>query len=270
MRSQRPDWHEADVDAGDLRLHVRRLQSGGPPLVLLHGLGVSGAVWQAFSRRLSPTWSIVAPDLRGHGASAKPAGGYTPADYAADVASLLAALGIGPVPVVGHSLGALAALALAGATPQRVAALVLLDPPLDPARPNPDVERVYHLRRAPPGELEAYLAGRSDEVPALPRALARLYRHAADGPFEAHLAAEPGAPWAWALAPSIAAPTLLVQADPAHGGALGHEAAGAFVARLPQGTLLHLAGAAHAVHASHGPQLAAAVLEFLRPYESPP
>lgn len=261
-------WQELDVDAGGVRLHVRRLAAGttgstqSMPMVLLHGLGVSGAVWQSFARRLAPPWPVIAPDLRGHGRSAHPPSGtvhgYDPTAYAGDVGELMRALGVHQAPLVGHSLGALVALTLAAATPERVPALVLLDPPLDASLPNPDVEQVYRLRHAPPGELEAYLS-----TPTL----APLFRQATDEAFAALLAAPPGAPWAWAVAPAIRAPILLVQADPAHGGLLHDHVAREFVDHLPNGSLLSIAGAPHAVHASHPAQLAEALLTFLAPWQ---
>ncbi|MGH2371521.1 MAG: alpha/beta fold hydrolase [Chloroflexota bacterium] len=256
-------WHEQDDDTGGVRLHVRQLAGDGPPLILLHGLGVSGAVWQAFARRLVPAWSPIAPDLRGHGQSGQPQNGYAAADYASDIVSLMDVLRVPQAPVVGHSLGALVALALAAAAPERVPTLALLDPPLDAGRRNPDVEPVYRLRHAPPGELETYLA-RGSSSPLVARALAPLYRQAADAAFEAHLREVPGAPWAWEVAPSIGAPVLVLQADPALDGVLGDEAARDFVARLPQGRRLKLPGARHAVHASHPAQTAEAILRFLR------
>ncbi len=256
MASEPLSWRELDVDAGGVRLHLRRLDAptDGPPLVLLHGLGVSGAVWQSFGRRLAPPFTILAPDLRGHGRSEHPPTGYQPADYARDVDALLAALPIASACLAGHSLGALVALAMAAWHAPRVRALVLIDPPLDPARPPRDVETVYRLRHAPPGELERFLS-----FPLL----APLFRQASDAPFEAMLAAPPGAPWAWEAAPAIQAPVLLVQADPERDGVLGDQAAGDFLARLPHGRRLKLAGAAHAVHASHPAPLAAAMREFL-------
>jgi pimeloyl-ACP methyl ester carboxylesterase len=261
----RATWHELDVAAGGVRLHVRRLEMMAPPLLLLHGLGVSGAVWQAFARRLAPHWSAIAPDLRGHGSSDRPPHGYEPVDYARDVAALLTAVGVEQAPAVGHSLGALVALALASLEPERLPALVLLDPPLDPRREHPDVPAVYRLRHAPAGELERFLA--RNGTPALvARSMAALFRQAADAAFEAHLAAPRGAPWAWQAAERIRQPVLLLQADPAHGGVLGDVAAQAFVARLPQGRLVKLPGAPHALHASHPAQVARAIVAFLQPF----
>jgi pimeloyl-ACP methyl ester carboxylesterase len=164
--------------------------------------------------------------------------------------------------VVGHSLGALVALALAVHHPQRVTAAVLLDPPLDAERRNPDVAEVYRLRDGPPGALEAYLAA-SAGSPLAARALAPIFRRADGTVFRTYLDGPPGAPWAWDEAPHVPVPVLVVQADPAAGGVLGDEAAEGFVARLPRGQRLRLAGARHAVHASHPAEVARAVLDFL-------
>lgn len=247
-------WETLDVTAGAIRLHVRRQRAGERPLVLLHGLGVSGAVWQGFARRLSPPWQAIAPDLRGHGESDKPPGGYHAEDYAADVAAMIDTLGIAPIPVAGHSLGALVALALAAGSPGHVSAVALLDPPLDSERRNPDIATVYRLRKAPPGELEAYLSV---------AALAPVFRQASDAAFEAMMSAPAGAPWAWEARHRISAPLLLVQADPSRGGVVGDAAAQDFVAPLPHAELLTVPGAAHTVHVSHGPLVAEALIEFL-------
>ena len=84
-------------------------------MLLLHGLGVGGSVWQAFARRLLPHLAAVAPDLRGHGQSDAPPDGYAPTDYAADMAELIQDMQLPtPLPVVGHSLGALVALGIGG------------------------------------------------------------------------------------------------------------------------------------------------------------
>jgi pimeloyl-ACP methyl ester carboxylesterase len=91
-------------------LHVRTAGSGSPVLVLLHGLGVNGAVWEPFVAHLG-SWPgrIVIPDLRGHGRSPH-ADHYTTAAHAADVAALVD--GERAVYAIGHSMGGMIALAL--------------------------------------------------------------------------------------------------------------------------------------------------------------
>lgn len=268
-------WREDTSPGPGVRLHVRRVvDPPAPPVLLLHGLGVGGSIWQAFARRLLPDLAAVAPDLRGHGQSDAPPSGYTSADYAADLIELITAEDWleSPVPVVGHSLGALVALTLADLRPDLVRWLVLLDPPLDPELRNPEIESVYRLRHAPAGELEAYLL---DVNPGggqlLAQSLARLFRQASDAAFEAPLGrdAASGGIAAQALeqAPRIQLPCLLLQADPANGGLLGDAAARAFVQRLPNGKLIKIEGATHALHASHPADVARAILEF---YSSEP
>src|SRR5437879_8902779 len=113
-------WREERGPGRGVQLHVRRvIDPPAPPVLLLHGLGVGGSVWQAFARRLLPHLAAVAPDLRGHGQSDAPPHGYMPIDYANDLVELMDSEGWlkTPLPVVGHSLGALVALTLAELQP---------------------------------------------------------------------------------------------------------------------------------------------------------
>ena len=258
-------WSEEMVPCGAVRLRVRRVVvPSAPPILFIHGLGVTGAVWMPFARRLTLRYAAVAPDLRGHGASDELPWGYLPANYARDLVGLYDARAIGPAPVVGHSLGALVALALADLRPDLVTALVLVDPPLDESVPYTIVEQVYRLRHEPAGALEAYLlASDPSGNRAQAAALAVMFRQAADPAFEAVLATPPRAWDAWERAPRIQQPTLIVQADPAHGGVLGDTAARTFTARLPRGRQLAVPGAAHAIHASHPAMLATAIIDFI-------
>jgi len=258
-------WSDVDVAAGDISLHVRRVGTGeatSRPLLLLHGLGASGAVWQSFARRLAPGWSAVAPDLRGPGGSDHPPSGYDPQTLATDLERMLDTLDIDSVPVAGHSLGALVGLALAVKAPERVAALVLLDPPLDPDRQNPDVPAVYRLRKEPGEALERYLAADGGSL-LVARAMAPIFRQASDAAYETYLNGPRGAPWAWDAAPRIQVPVLVVQADPDQGSVLGDTAAQEFVSRLRHGTLVRLPGASHAVHATRPVETARAIVDFL-------
>lgn len=253
-------WREDWVDGRGARLFVRRLvEPAAAPILLLHGLGVGGSVWQSFARRLLPDFGAIAPDLRGHGQSDAPPSGYTPADYAADLVALLEAEAQ-PVPVVGHSLGALVALALADQRPDRVRWLALLDPPLDPTLRNAEVDSVATLRHAEPGALEAYLLERNPGGgPLLAQVLARLFRQASDETFAAMRG-----PARSSAYPLVRQPTLVLQADPEHGGVLGDDAAADVVNRLPHARLVKIDGATHALHASHPAQVAGAILDFAR------
>src|SRR5258708_14346236 len=158
-------WREEPVEGRGARLYVRRIvDPPAPPVLLLHGLGVGGSIWQSFARRLLPHLAAVAPDLRGHGRSDAPDSGYAPNDYANDLLHFIDSDLKPPVPVVGHSLGALVTMAMADLRPDLVSWLVLLDPPLDPNLPNSEVPSVYRLRHAPAGELEENLLSRNPDL----------------------------------------------------------------------------------------------------------
>jgi pimeloyl-ACP methyl ester carboxylesterase len=251
-------WREKAMRGNGVSLHVRLVvEPSAPPALLLHGLGVGGSVFQPFARRLLPHLAAVVPDLRGHGQSDSPLSAYALADHAADLVELISNELQPPVPVVGHSLGALVGLELARLRPDVVAWLALLDPPLDPERPNRDIGTIYRLRHAAPGGLETYLLGRyaggRSEVAEI---LGRLFRQASDGAFEAMLAAPP-----YEVKP-LATRTLVVQADTERGGVLGDAAAKAAVDRLGNATLVKIAGAPHALQGSHPAEVAQAILEF--------
>ncbi len=257
-------WTRRREDVGGLTLTIRALGTEGVPLVLLHGLGVSGQVWQGIGRLLVPTARLIAPDLRGHGESDKPSAGYLPRDYVGDIAALLAQEPSRPLAVLGHSLGAVVAAQLAAERPELVSKLILLDPPFDPERPREPIQQVERLRHGEPGDLERELTRREPGMGELyAKALAGLYRTASDGAFQAVLRAERGFPFVAALLSGIQVETLVVAADPKLDAALGEEAAKRVVDALPKGRLLVLAGARHAVHASKPRELAEAVLGFL-------
>jgi 3-oxoadipate enol-lactonase len=97
----------------------------GPPLLLIHGLGSSGDDW-AFQRdALAGAHTLIPPDLRGSGRSAKPAGRYSIAQFAADLWALVDVLGFDALDVLGISLGGAVALEMALLRPQRVRRLIL-------------------------------------------------------------------------------------------------------------------------------------------------
>ncbi|MBY9077062.1 alpha/beta fold hydrolase [Paenibacillus sp. HN-1] len=88
-------------------------QGQGEVIVLLHGFCGSSAYWEKVIPLLSGSYRVIAPDLRGHGSSDAPLGAYTIEQMAGDVLSLLDALDIPKVTLLGHSLGGYITLAFA-------------------------------------------------------------------------------------------------------------------------------------------------------------
>jgi lipase len=110
------------------RLHVHRFGPSGPvQLLAIHGLTGHGKRWQPLATQHLAEITFAAPDLIGHGRSSWAAPWTIDANVAA-LATLLKDQADGPVVVVAHSFGAAVALHLAATHPDRVAALVLLDP----------------------------------------------------------------------------------------------------------------------------------------------
>ncbi|QYN18798.1 alpha/beta fold hydrolase [Amycolatopsis sp. DSM 110486] len=103
-------------------------QGTGDPVLLVHGLACDSHDWLFQFDAFTAGHRVLAPDLRGHGRSSAPAWGYTPQEFAADLAGLLDQLGTGPVVAVGHSLGGNVVSALAVARPDLVRAVVAVDP----------------------------------------------------------------------------------------------------------------------------------------------
>ena len=100
---------------------------GAPPVVLVHGVCDDLGVMAPLAARMGGRHRTVRVDLRGHGASDAPAGDYSVATLAADVAAMCDHLAVRGAVVVGHSLGGAVAVQLAASRPELVAALVLLD-----------------------------------------------------------------------------------------------------------------------------------------------
>jgi pimeloyl-ACP methyl ester carboxylesterase/putative sterol carrier protein len=121
------DLEHVEVRAGKHLLSSFDLGEG-PPLVLLHGLGGTKLSWMPVLAPLAQGYRVVAPDLPGHGESAKPRASYSPRFYAGVVRSLLDEIGVGPAVLVGNSLGGRVALEIAVRAPGRVRGLVLLSP----------------------------------------------------------------------------------------------------------------------------------------------
>ena len=106
---------------------LNAIQSGdGPPVVLLHGLFGTARNWGTMQKALAPRFRVIALDMRNHGASPH-AAGMRYADLAADVLDTLAFLNVGPVALIGHSMGGKAAMVATLTLPGAVGRLLVSD-----------------------------------------------------------------------------------------------------------------------------------------------
>jgi len=102
-------------------------QVGKPKIVLIHSLGMTGAVWQVVAERLTDVAAVLTYDCRGHGASTKLPGPYHLERFAEDLADLLDDLHWHDVTIAGASMGGSVALQFAAVYPGRVRGLGLVD-----------------------------------------------------------------------------------------------------------------------------------------------
>jgi pimeloyl-ACP methyl ester carboxylesterase len=103
-----------------------RMAGRGPAVLFLHGIGDDSSTWLDLLASLSGDFTVIAPDLLGHGESAKPRADYSVAAYACGMRDLLTTLDIDRVTVVGHSLGGGVAMQFAYQFPERCERLVLV------------------------------------------------------------------------------------------------------------------------------------------------
>ena len=109
---------------GHRRAYV--VTGSGPALLLLHGLGCDHTTWAPVIDSLARRYTVIAPDLLGHGESDKPRADYSVGGYANGMRDLLTVLGIDRVSVVGHSFGGGVAMQFAYQFPERTERLILV------------------------------------------------------------------------------------------------------------------------------------------------
>src|SRR2546423_4144938 len=103
-----------------------RAAGAGPVVLLVHGIAGSSATWSRVMPALAEHHTVIAPDLLGHGESAKPRGDYSLGAYASGIRDLLLALGHERATVVGHSLGGGVAMQFSYQFPERTERLALV------------------------------------------------------------------------------------------------------------------------------------------------
>ena len=203
---------------------------GAPAAVLLHGLGEGASSWDLVEPRFSVRFRVVAVDLRGHGASDRPAE-YSFPLMRDDVIGVLDALGLVDVVLVGHSMGGTVAYLVASARPDLVARLVVEDAP----PPYPRAKRVPERPDEPLDFDWAVVSAILDEVN------------------------DPTRRW-WGVLPGITAPTLLIGGGPS--SSIPQDLLVEVSTLIPDCRLVEI-DAGHDVHETRPDDFADAVLGWL-------
>ena len=115
----------------DVDIHCQQWSKNGRPMLLIHGITSSSTTWNRIAPQLSQKYQVFALDLRGHGLSSKPDRGYDWInDYSRDVSEFIGLYLDEPPIIIGHSLGAAVAAAVAAQKDQPTRAIILEDPPV--------------------------------------------------------------------------------------------------------------------------------------------
>jgi pimeloyl-ACP methyl ester carboxylesterase len=255
---------EQTFDTGTVALNYAASPVGGRPLLMLHGVTGRWQAWLSVMPELALRWRLLAIDFRGHGRSGRVAGAYRIVDYAADVIAFLRARAGEPAVVVGHSLGAIVATAVAADAPELVRAIVLEDPPLaafrhEPIRYRPEFASFTAMRdlaragHSVDGLIPPLVALQPDRDAAATRAHA--VRISQLDPDVLTLILEDRAQEGYdqdACLRRIACPALLLQGEPALGGALHDADARRAADLLARGMWVKMPDVGHGIHAASG------------------
>ncbi len=288
-RIGRPDWardgkdwpnrqHSRFIRAGGIRWHVQ-VAGQGPALLLLHGTGAATHSWRDLLPLLAETYTVIAPDLPGHGFTDQPpTEGMTLPGMAQGVGALLAQLGLQPVYAAGHSAGAAilaqmclekliaprALISLNGALlPFKHAVSPLIAPLAKLFARSPLVPFIFSMHAADPRVVDRLLRGTGSVIDA-------------DGAkFYARLAARSGHAGAalammanWDLPalqprlPTLKTPVLLVAGG--NDRSIPPEDAARLARLLPNAQIKKLDGLGHLAHEEQPANLATLITEFCR------
>ena len=137
------DVKRIKLETGVALEYVEQGNANGTPVIFLHGLSDSWHSFKTVLPYLPPSVHAVALSQRGHGDSERPQQGYTPKDFAADVAAFIKEKGLGAAVIVGHSMGGVITQQFALDYPQLIKAMVIID--YDAAfGENPGMKEFYH------------------------------------------------------------------------------------------------------------------------------
>ena len=269
---------------GPPALHFAEGPPAGPTLLLLHGVTRCWRDWEPLLPALTREWRVIAPDHRGHGDSGR-AESYLVTDYVADAVRFVRGEMAAPLVILGHSLGAMVAAAVAAEVPDVVRRIVLADPPFH-TMGNRIAATAWQAQFT--GVREAALRGGT--VGELADALAEIRLPAPGGTFKRLGDLRDRASLLWSaecltrfdpavltpviegrwldgydvarILPRIRCPVLLLQADPAAGGVMTDADSDEVVQALSSCQRVRFPGVGHQLHRDSPEAVLRALQEF--------
>ncbi|MGC4024623.1 MAG: alpha/beta hydrolase [Mesorhizobium sp.] len=150
-----------EVQVQGATIHVR-VGGSGPAVLMLHGYGETGDMWEPLAVEMMKDHTVIVPDLRGMGLSSHPATGYDKKTQANDMEEVLRALDVQTVELVTHDIGNMVGFAFAVQHPDQVSRFVLIDAPVPGIGPWEEILKnplLWHFRFGGP-DMERLVAGR--------------------------------------------------------------------------------------------------------------
>ena len=259
-------WQSDVIEINGLRLHYTRTGGDKPPLVLAHGFSEDGLVWTALAEVLEDKYDVIMPDARGHGQSDAAETGLGTAELASDLHGIISALGLDKPAVLGHSMGGMTTLALAGLYPDVPGAILVEDGmPFEMRRTAPEHEGARDGLRAYFNTIkgknyEELMAWRRIQSPNWSETDVRTFADAKMrlnpqtlAPYlnrdaVASNARDMASPVDWpTLLRQIRCPALLITGVPEHGAMVSASQAATLQEMVPTLRVVHIANASHDV-----------------------
>jgi pimeloyl-ACP methyl ester carboxylesterase len=278
MTQLHPEIEPAEryVHIGDIALHVAEWPGDGPPLVLVHGWGVSWQVWSSVAPHLQKDFRVIAFDLRGHGRSGRIKDDHERVTWAEDTARLIEKLAPNGAAVVGHSLGGWVSLTLPSVAPGLATKIVAEDPYTGPNSLVGDRARGDNARRFRP-DPEAVEAATSiaplvksiseqnpQYAPALVERLATMQFRMDPGLIRGRgTRSEPERSFDEAFS-KIDCPVLLMHGNPEKGGIMDDTEANRVAGLIPQVEVVNWPHTGHNMHIARNFDFVKVVRRFLK------
>ena len=264
-------WESGQLHINNTTIHYTRTGGDKPPLLLAHGYTDNGLYWSRVAQALEADYDVVMPDARGHGHSPGPDEPYTSDLHADDLAGVIKALDLGQPVAIGHSMGAVNVSLLAAHYPDRVSAIVLVDPPWQ-IKPGPaDEARQQRWQTWKQDMVERQQQSREALVTQCKRENPSWHPLDCETWADSKLQFDSRAfhlfqimPRSWQETVSaIRCPALLMMGDPDLGGLVTPAIAQEAVALAPGFQIAQVADAGHSIHRQQFDSFVAAVRTFL-------